>query len=384
MNGETRQLVQAIHDCPTRVVLVTAGAGTQALSHLLNVAGASRTLLEALVPYSEASFDDFLGQTPQQYVADEAARLMAGRAYTRARWLLPSTFPMVGLACTATIVTDRPKRGDHRAYIAVWQPEQLVCQCLHLDKGARDRTGEEDVVSRLMLNLLAAACGLEQSVPVPTGPGDHLTESRYDFAEKAQALLAGELAYFGVDDNGRFLLPPNPPPLLLSGSFNPLHDGHLEMAQAAAEIMGQRVAFELSAVNVDKPPLTAELVLHRLAQFAGRHPVFASTAPTFVEKSRLYPGATFVVGFDTAMRILQPRYYEDSRSHMLRSLSEINEHGCRFLVAGRADENGRFRQTTDLTIPPGCQRLFQPIPDYRFRKDISSTELRRRGQRGSR
>ncbi|MCZ7667231.1 MAG: hypothetical protein M5U34_08445 [Chloroflexi bacterium] len=54
MDKETRQLVQAIHDSPTRLVMVTAGAGTQALSDLLGVAGASRTLLEALVPYSEA------------------------------------------------------------------------------------------------------------------------------------------------------------------------------------------------------------------------------------------------------------------------------------------------------------------------------------------
>jgi hypothetical protein len=34
MQVEIRQLVQAIHDCQTRIVLVTAGAGTQALSDL--------------------------------------------------------------------------------------------------------------------------------------------------------------------------------------------------------------------------------------------------------------------------------------------------------------------------------------------------------------
>lgn len=62
MEADIKQLVQTIHDAPERIVLVAAGAGTEALSDLLGVAGATRTLLEALVPYSKAAFDEFLGQ----------------------------------------------------------------------------------------------------------------------------------------------------------------------------------------------------------------------------------------------------------------------------------------------------------------------------------
>jgi nicotinamide mononucleotide (NMN) deamidase PncC len=381
MDANTRQLVQAIHDSKTQLVLVAAGAGTLALSHLLNVAGASRTLLEALVPYSEASFDEFLGQTPVQYVAEETARLMAGRAYTRARWLQSATNPVVGLSCTATIVTDRPKRGEHRAFIAVWQPEKLKCISIQLEKGARDRAGEEAVVSNLMLSLLAEACGLEANLPLPLGIGDQLTETLNDFEENAQALLNGELPFFTIADNGRLSATAPPPQLLLSGSFNPLHKGHLKMAQAASSLTGKPAAFELPATNADKPPLPRETVLHRLAQFAGRHTVYVSTAPTFIEKSKLYPGTIFVVGYDTAQRILEPRFYENSYEQMLLSLSEIAGRGCSFLVAGRVDDNGRFQQAADLTIPPGFEALFTPIP---FRKDISSTELRHAGQKGSR
>ena len=46
------QLVQQIHDSPTRIVLAASGGGSRAIADLLEVPGGSRTLLEAIVPYS--------------------------------------------------------------------------------------------------------------------------------------------------------------------------------------------------------------------------------------------------------------------------------------------------------------------------------------------
>ena len=386
MDEEVRQLVQAIHDNPVRTMLVAAGAGTLALSDLLGVAGATRTVLEALIPYSTAAFDEFLGQTPAQYVAPDTARLLAGRAFTRARWLEAAIDhnPVVGLACTATITTDRPKRGEHRAYIATWQTERLVWSRLHLDKGARDRAGEEKLVSRAILNSLAQAVGVDLQLTLPLLPGDRLDVERRDFTRVADRLYRQEIAYVGVMDNGRIFTADAQPKAILSGAFNPLHDGHLRLAQAASRILAHPVTFELSAVNADKPSLDSETILERMAQFAGRWPILASNAPTYLKKARLFPGATFVVGFDTAERIIHPRYYQNSDQLLLAALAEIRQRGGRFLVAGRVDQRGNFRHLDDLAIPAGFRDLFQAIPDRQFRKDISSTELRRAGQRGSR
>lgn len=386
MEQDIHQLVQAIHDTPARTMLVAAGAGTQALYDLLGVAGATRTMLEALVPYSTAAFDEFLGQTPEQYVSPATVRLLAGRAFTRARWLEAASDhnPVVGLACTATIVTDRPKRGEHRAYIATWQKERLVWYGLHLQKGARDRAGEEGVVSRVMLNSLAQAAGIDYQLDVPLLPGDRLVKETRDFAKTASQLHQREIDYFCVVDNGRIHTTDITPRAVLSGSFNPLHDGHLKMVQAARSILGTDVAFELAAVNVDKPTLPPDTILERISQFAGRWPILVSNAPTFVEKARLYPGATFIVGYDTAERILHPRYYQNSHENMIAALAEIRGQGCRFLVAGRIDDTGTFRHLTDLAIPKSFRAMFLGIPHSQFRKDISSTELRRTGQRGSR
>ena len=55
--------------------------------------------------------------------------------------------------------------------------------------------------------------------------------------------------------------------------------------------------FELSAFNVDKPPLPVNVILERINQFSGKYSVVATNAPTFIQKARLFPGATFVVGY---------------------------------------------------------------------------------------
>ena len=61
---------------------------------------------------------DLLGFEPGQFVSEDTARSMARAAYRRGMRLRDNDLPLVGVACTATIATDRPKRGEHRAYVA--------------------------------------------------------------------------------------------------------------------------------------------------------------------------------------------------------------------------------------------------------------------------
>lgn len=384
MDAILQSTVGKIHQTPHKVVLVTTGAGTMAQAWLFGVAGASRTMLEAQVPYSRQSFIDLIGREPDKYVSGKAARLLAGNALRRAGQLAGSVqypisakVPLIGVSCTGAIATDRPKKGLHHAYVVVWTESEIVQHYIQLDKDQRSRLEEEDLVSRIVLNAVASACGINDQVSLPLRETDHHQVKTYSLSGTIEQLLNQEIKFVGIYSHGKIKTKGINPQLLLPGSFNPLHVGHTQLAQTAQKLQGSPVAFEISAFNVDKPPLDKQVILKRATQFAGHHPIYITNAPTFVEKSRLFPHTTFVVGYDTAERILMPKYYQGSLENMNVALSEVRSHACRFLVAGRMGNDGVFDSATDLIVPDQFSDLFEPIPDDLFREDISSSEIRK-------
>ncbi len=187
-------------------------------------------------------------------------------------------------------------------------------------------------------------------------------------------LYAGRSTAFVVQPDGRWM-EDGSSKLVLAGSFNPLHCGHLELANIASRITGLPPAFELCVMNVDKAALGVHDVWKRVRQFAWKFPVWITRTPTFVEKASFFPNAIFAVGADTAERIVNPRYY-GGRSDLLNALQRTREQGCRFLVASRRQSHQRALSLGEIDIPWEFRDLFDAIPQAQFLMDISSTDVR--------
>ncbi len=370
-----QQLVKQIHDQPRRLVIAVTGGGSAAISTLLGVGGASRSVLAATVPYSSEALVELIGGKPDEYCSSWTARAMAMASFLRAQKYDP-TADTLGIACTASLASDRPKRGPQRAHLA-YQTATTTAECwLELEKGRRSRAEEESLLTALILNHLAESCDLESRLPLPLVEGEQTHSRKIVAPPDQQDLLAGRVpaVALGAARNKA------KPLAVFPGAFHPLHDAHRKMADIAAQLLGQDMAFEISILNVDKPPLDFLEIEDRARQFSADQSVWLSRAPNFTEKATLFPGATFIVGADTMARIGQVRYYGGQLATLETAIAHIATQGCHFLVFARAAD-GELSTLRDLQLPESLARLCQEVPESLFRFDVSSTELRRQSGR---
>src|SRR5207245_3426254 len=99
-------MIERIHASGHRLVLAVSGGGSGAIAELLRVPGGSRTLVEAIVPYSPDALVDFLGHEPEQACSAETAVSLARRALARAERRSGPGALLVGVGVTPSLVTD--------------------------------------------------------------------------------------------------------------------------------------------------------------------------------------------------------------------------------------------------------------------------------------
>lgn len=371
--------IRAFHACGKPCVLAITGGGSAAISRLLAVPGGSRSVLEAIVPYANASLTEWLAREPDAYCSADTALMMAAVAWQRAARLAQNTQDVIGLSCTASLASDAPKRGAHRCWIATQSAHETRLTHLTLAKGARTRAEEEALVADLALWALFEAAGLQPDVQ-PAFVGDEALQVQVARPHAAiREVWNGERSHvWSLADGGVAQGIAERPLGLIPGAFNPVHAGHHELRKVAQAILGGPVAFELTIANADKPRLDFHSIEQRRAQF--RSALLAITcAPLFVDKARVFPNTTFIVGFDTAARLIDPRFYGHSEPLMQAALAELRSLGAHFLVAGRLSAAG-FQTFDDLTVPAAFHGLFTSIPESQFRADVSSTALRKAAQ----
>eukprot|EP01041_Mallomonas_annulata_P003631 gene3631-7237_t len=457
------------------------GGGVQFLEWLFTVPGASTSLMEGGVPYSPSSLEEQLlhiksdvTNDNRQYCSADTALLMAESGRIRsAELLLANTRDLnqirdsniFSVACTASLVSAQPKKGPHRFYIGVSTDIGQRIYAVNLVKDINTRIQEDLICSKTALEAIRQCSHYSfniddknayniqedssvQSVSVEDIPRPNLFDNLYSKKTKQilfiPKLLNTTTATNNNDNNETnandsfldefsYIEDVNLPidSFVYPGSFNPLHQGHIALVQAAvAEETRKRstnksnknipIIFEISAINADKPPLSKEELIQRIRQFSHSNPLIAqsgleniavciSIEPLFVNKSKLFPHCKFIIGSDTLTRLLDVKYYHNSPLELVAALARIEERGVRFTVGGRVTQPSSkstvtatststagssqeesvpkcpfmtMRNVMDSEIgrllPESIIKMFLGLEEEEFRIDISSSEIRQK------
>ena len=164
------------------------------------------------------------------------------------------------------------------------------------------------------------------------------------------------------------------------------------------------VFFEMSVTNADKPPLDPKEVERRVSMFTSLPTcdmpkdwsVILTNAPLFSQKTEILDNLitkgdssrkmSFVLGTDTFVRIINPKYYNNSRDEMLEALVDMRDKGVHFIVGGRLEQGTEDKpvfingEEEVRSLPSDIQSMFTLLTEDEFRLDISSTELRKKMQ----
>jgi nicotinic acid mononucleotide adenylyltransferase len=432
---------------PNYVCVAVAGGGGSAISTLASTPGASSLFLEGTITYDRKSFQAYVGTTVDKdfsYASVEAATMLSRAALRRAlqyRSNFDDYSQCIGVGCSSALVSTSSRDVPSYGHIVASQADGSTWTCqVKLTPKMRDRMEEDQVMGDMVLKAIEQlqSEGKEKLVvDVATDVIEEVfTKVEQDDAafQGAKRILAGEVgAVLLLPTQGnKFVAIADPvlpvQALVFPGSFNPPHFGHTTLAQAATNAWkGQNhaVCLELSLTNPDKPsmePTDASQRAHHFFDLKDKLPdqwgVLLTSAPLFAQKVATLkpymaqgmfqkgiipsigffsdkrpppvvhdhtPQMGFVIGTDTMVRILNPKYYGDSEENMLEAVREMGRSGVHFVVGGRLEQ----RQGGDSTkfvsgedevklLPKDVQQMFTLVMEDDFRVDISSTELRKR------
>ncbi|XLS97325.1 hypothetical protein HN51_040060 [Arachis hypogaea] len=127
--------------------------------------------------------------------------------------------PVVGVGFTGSLATTRSKLGEHRFYMSTRTADRLWISGVTLTKGLHTREEEEDRVSS---QLLLKVCYSESVVT---------EECEKQFNEEQELEQLCQIGFKIYPFSSEI---PAERKIILPGSFNLLHEGHLKLMEVAS------------------------------------------------------------------------------------------------------------------------------------------------------
>lgn len=365
MNETDKKVIDAINNSPYKAYFAITGGGQTFIGDYMSRSGASKTVIGAIVPYSQYAFDKFVKWPVESYASEKAARQLAVAAYNECIAAGVEPIYAVGVGAACSLAKDGERKGRvHKIHVAAHMRNSTYAYNGEYNQGAT-REEEEYCVSKLLLHVLNTVTVNAEHTYAPTFDKYSVTDvdgSLYsNVLEKPDTIMF--TAKFDDEQSTRVIYP---------GSWNPLHDGHKQIIQIAEKILKAQVILELSIRNADKGQLDHAEISQRVAELSKNYPLALTNAPTFVEKAakfrRRFNGdkIVFVVGADTWNRIWDIKYAGPPAAveHTLE------EYDVKFLVFGR--------DNTPIYQGAGERLRIKDLRATEFDMSMSSTELRKK------
>jgi phosphopantetheine adenylyltransferase len=378
---DINSIVDAIHatnkKTGNRFVITTTGGAFSSGSYLMSRPGASSTVVQLNGPYAQEATVKYIKEPTESFASLKAANELSITSLKQCRDLLyQEKYTFIGVGVTAALATNRWLKGDHRMHIVITTDINRFTFSLNLYKGFppdpetpekifRTRAQEDDLCGKLVIFAIAYICKI-----IPLTFFENLIQEnflnimdKYNFHDEIfynpiLRLLHSKIPEISdlrhevvnsvlVSDGKYFVNPSLKNIVMLPGSFNPMHQGHITALQSACALNHTDGIFELCVVNIDKAPLSFDDIQQRITTFDSR-PVVLTNAPLFSDKDKLFPGISYAIGVDTAIRLINPKYTYGDENQMVENILKMTFNNTKFYVIPRLF--GSARISKDFTL----------------------------------